>query len=67
MKGGGIVAIVTLVISAIIVGLVLRFGKSSIPLAADATGIINTGFGALTLANPNTYPYYAPTENPVKG
>ena len=57
---GEVVAIVTLIIVAIIVGLVLRFGATSVPLANDVTNVATTGFSSLTLANPKLYPYEGP-------
>ena len=57
---GELVGIVTLVIVAIIVGLVLRYGATSVPLGGDVTNIVDTGFSSLTLANPSVYPYEGP-------
>ena len=58
--GKEVVAVVAIVVTAFIIGLVLRFGNTSIPLGADVTNVIDTGFQSLTLANPNTYPYEGP-------
>lgn len=57
---GELVGIVTLIVIAIIFGLVLRFGATSVPLGGDVTNIVDTGFSSLTLANPKTYPYEGP-------
>lgn len=57
---GELVGIVTLIVIAIIVGLVLRFGATSVPLGADVTNVVDTGFSSLTLANPSVYPYEGP-------
>ena len=54
------IGIITLIVVAIIVGLVMRFGATSVPLGRDVTNIVDTGFSSLTLANPNTYPYEGP-------
>lgn len=55
-----LVGIVTLIIVAIIFGLVLRFGSTTVPLGGDVTNIVDTGFSSLTLANPAVYPYEGP-------
>ena len=55
------IGIITLIVVAIIVGLVMRFGATSVPLGADVTNVVDTGFSSLTLANPQTYPYEGPT------
>lgn len=56
------VYVVALVIVAIIVGLVLRYGATTVPLAADATTGISNALDALTLSNAGgNYPYEGPT------
>lgn len=55
-----VVAIVTIVVTAIIIGLVLRFGATSVPLGTDLTNVVDTGFSSITLANPKVYPYEGP-------
>lgn len=62
MKTDGIIAVVTLIIIAIVVGLILRYGATSVPLAQIAANTITTTESDLTLANPNVYPYYPPLQ-----
>jgi hypothetical protein len=61
MKSEAIV-LISIIGTAIIVGLVLRFGATSVPLANTASSTILGGLQALTLANTATqnYPYEGP-------
>ena len=67
MMGKEAVALISLLIGAVIVGLILRFGASSVPLAQTLGNTANQGLAALTLANPNVYPYYAPASEGPSG
>jgi len=54
-------ALFVLIIAAIIVGLVLRYGATSVPLAQTAIGGVEKESSILTLAGGSeVYPYYAP-------
>jgi hypothetical protein len=42
-------------------GLILRYGASSVALANITSNAAGNTLSALTLANPGVYPYYPPT------
>ena len=53
--------VITLIGVIIIIGLLLRFGKSSISLASIGTQSVSNTLADLTLKG-SGYPYYGPTE-----
>ena len=59
--GKEIVALATLVTVAIVVGLVLRYGATSVPLGNTAAGALGHSLNDLTLQG-GGYSYYPPGE-----
>jgi len=55
-----VAGIVGALVTLIALGLVLRYGGTSVPLAETASKTLSNTIDALTLANPSTYPYYGP-------
>ncbi len=64
--GKDAVAAIAIITTAIIVGLVMRFGATSVPIAGDIQKTTTTGLADLTLQG-NGYPYYGPGETPQAG
>jgi hypothetical protein len=54
------IASLSIIGTIIVIGLILRYGGTSVPLAQTAAGTIEGGLQALTLANPAVYPYEGP-------
>lgn len=61
-SNGEAVAVVAIIVTAIIVGLIMRFGATSVPIANDLTSVVGTGFSALTLQG-SGYPYEGPSSS----